>query len=208
VASLFQAFLTGFPIVVVVKDDPRAFYLVLTLMIFVLCEGVLLLIFLPKILLARRFSKMSEADQKKELSDQIALSSNFRTPQSVGSKRSGNVNAFDSSRGFEGKVEAKEETKDMEHADETDSGTKSDNIPIDLGKNATIGSSASDVAAATRKDSSGIPAMSSITVDSHCDELDMKAAEPVQHGPDEGTLDNDAIRADASTRTDEHTQYG
>ena len=33
VASLFQAFLTGFPILVIVKDEPKAFYLVLTLMI-------------------------------------------------------------------------------------------------------------------------------------------------------------------------------
>lgn len=75
VASLFQAFLTGFPIVVLVKDDPRAFYLVLTFMIFVLLEGILLLIFLPKMILAYQYSKLSKAEQKKMLADQIALSS-------------------------------------------------------------------------------------------------------------------------------------
>lgn len=207
-ASLFQAFLTGFPIVVVVKDDPRAYYLVLTLMIFVLCEGILLLIFLPKILLARRFSKMSEADQKKEISDQIALSSNFRTPQSVGSRsRAGNVNAFDSSqleyKGPEGKVEANEEIKEGDVADETDSGTKSENLPVDLGRHATIGSSASDVAAATRKESSSMPTFSSITVDSQiiegpCDESDMKA-EPFQQETDEATTLDHAANTGTSS---------
>ena len=207
-ASLFQAFLTGFPIVVVVKDDPRAYYLVLTLMIFVLCEGILLLIFLPKILLARRFSKMSEADQKKEISDQIALSSNFRTPQSVGSRsRAGNVNAFDSSqleyKGPEGKVEANEEIKEGDVADETDSGTKSENLPVDLGRHATIGSSASDVAAATRKESSSMPTFSSITVDSQiiedpCDASDMKA-EPFQHETDEATTLDHAANTGTSS---------
>ena len=42
VASLFQAFLTGFPLLAIVKNEPRAFYLVLALMILVLSEGILL----------------------------------------------------------------------------------------------------------------------------------------------------------------------
>jgi hypothetical protein len=75
VASLFQAFLTGLPIVVIVKDDPRAFYLVLVLMIFVLSEVILLLIFLPKIYLAYQYSGMSKADQNKFMRDRIEGSS-------------------------------------------------------------------------------------------------------------------------------------
>jgi hypothetical protein len=76
VASLFQAFLTGLPIVVIVKDDPKAFYLVLVLMIFVLSEVILLLIFLPKIYLAYQYSGMSKADQNKALRDGIEGSAN------------------------------------------------------------------------------------------------------------------------------------
>jgi hypothetical protein len=71
VASLFQVFLTGLPIVVIVKDYPRAFYLVLVLMIFVLSEVILLLIFLPKIYLAYQYSGMSKADQNKAMRDRI-----------------------------------------------------------------------------------------------------------------------------------------
>ena len=87
VASLFQAFLTGFPIMVTVKDEPRSFYLVLTLTIFVLCEGILVLIFLPKMILVRQFSKLSEADQRKELSEQIQKS----TRGYVGNNASGSI---------------------------------------------------------------------------------------------------------------------
>jgi hypothetical protein len=71
VASLFQAFLTGLPIVVIVKDAPKAFYLVLVLMIFVLSEVILLLIFLPKMYLAYQYSGMSKADQNKAMRDGI-----------------------------------------------------------------------------------------------------------------------------------------
>lgn len=79
VASLFQAFLTGLPIVVIVKDEPKAFYLVLVLMIFVLSEVILLLIFLPKIFLAYQYSGMSEADQKKVMRDRIEGSAKSST---------------------------------------------------------------------------------------------------------------------------------
>jgi gamma-aminobutyric acid type B receptor len=74
VASLFQAFLTGLPISVIVKDDPLASYVVLTLMIFVLSEGILFLIFLPKMIMAYNFSLMSLKDQRQEISAQIRKS--------------------------------------------------------------------------------------------------------------------------------------
>lgn len=85
VASLFQAFLTGFPILVIVKEDPQSFFLVLTLMILVLSEGILLLIFLPKITMAYKFSHMSEADQKKDISQQIKKSTKRKSSFAFGS---------------------------------------------------------------------------------------------------------------------------
>ena len=71
VGSLFQAFLTSLPILVTVKEEPRSFYLVLTLTIFVLCEGILLLIFLPKAKMVYTFSQMSESEQYQEMSANV-----------------------------------------------------------------------------------------------------------------------------------------
>ena len=59
----------------VTKDIPEAFYLVLTFLLFVICMVVLLLIFLPKILMHREYSQMSEADQKKAMAASVRLSS-------------------------------------------------------------------------------------------------------------------------------------
>jgi gamma-aminobutyric acid type B receptor len=73
--SLFQAFLTGIPVVVVVRDMPRAYYVVLSLMIFVLCMAVLLLIFLPKMFIQRIYAGMSEAEQKRMVKRAIRGSS-------------------------------------------------------------------------------------------------------------------------------------
>jgi len=63
-ASLFQAFLTGIPVAAVVKDDPQAYYLVTTLMVFLLSEVILSLIFIPKMLLERRYAGMTESEVK------------------------------------------------------------------------------------------------------------------------------------------------
>jgi hypothetical protein len=182
VASLFQAFLTGFPIVVVVKDDPRAFYLVLTLMIFTLSEGILLLIFLPKIILAHRFSKLSEGEQKRRISEQIVQSSGFHGTKTSASKVTGSskLNVADRHEGVyritEGdNDDVKEEGKD--EVEETESGTKSGNTQIVLGREAIIGSSHSDVAAATKKESTAIPVVSSITIDSQMPEDNSLEAE-------------------------------
>ena len=59
------------------KDEPRPFYLVLALTIFVMSEAILLLIFLPKMLLAYEYSTMSEAEQKQSISDRIQRSSKY-----------------------------------------------------------------------------------------------------------------------------------
>jgi competence protein ComGC len=68
VFSMSQAFLTGIPIVAVVREIPQAFYLVLTFLIFLLCMVILLLIFLPKIFKQRAYAGMSQADQRKSMS--------------------------------------------------------------------------------------------------------------------------------------------
>ena len=75
VTTLFQAFSTGIPVVVVVRNMPEAFYLVLTIMIFVLCMAILLLIFLPKVLMHIKFSAMTAEERNKTVSAMIRGSS-------------------------------------------------------------------------------------------------------------------------------------
>ena len=74
VFSLAQAFCTGLPVVVVVKDDPQAFYVVLTCVLFVLSMAILLLIFLPKIFMDRQYAAMSPAEQRKLLAVSVRSS--------------------------------------------------------------------------------------------------------------------------------------
>jgi len=76
VFSMAQAFLTGIPLVVVVRDVPQAFYLVLTFLIFILCMTILSLIFIPKFLNYRVASRLSEADQMKQIRSSIRRSVN------------------------------------------------------------------------------------------------------------------------------------
>lgn len=47
------------------REHPKAFYLVLTLVIFILCMLILLLIFVPKVSIQRKYSGMTESEQKK-----------------------------------------------------------------------------------------------------------------------------------------------
>jgi heme/copper-type cytochrome/quinol oxidase subunit 4 len=67
VASLFQVFLTGIPVVVVVRDAPEAFYIVLVIMLFPVSMAILSLIFVPKICMHRSYSGMSVSDNKKRV---------------------------------------------------------------------------------------------------------------------------------------------
>jgi gamma-aminobutyric acid type B receptor len=83
VASLFQAFVTGIPVVAVVKDMPTAYYLLLSLMIFLVSMAILLLIFLPKIILQKSYSLRSEASQKKMLKARVAEQTGSRFTQSI-----------------------------------------------------------------------------------------------------------------------------
>jgi len=75
VFSLFQAFLTGIPVTVVVKDMPEAFYVVLTIMVFLLCMAILLLIFLPKMFMEREYSRMSLSERNRAFAESLRRSS-------------------------------------------------------------------------------------------------------------------------------------
>lgn len=83
VGSLFQAFLTGIPAVVVVRDLPQAFYVVLSVVIFILCMVVLLLIFLPKMLMHRCYAGKSEAEQRRMIGQRIEESARSFRPSSA-----------------------------------------------------------------------------------------------------------------------------
>lgn len=74
VFSLTQAFLTGLPIVAVARETPRTFYLILTVLVFGVCMVVLSLIFVPKILMQRRYGKMSDKEQKEAMMVSVRLS--------------------------------------------------------------------------------------------------------------------------------------
>eukprot|EP00934_Nitzschia_sp_Nitz4_P003497 Nitzschia sp. Nitz4//scaffold12_size214221//195993//199055//NITZ4_001537-RA/size214221-processed-gene-0.132-mRNA-1//1//CDS//3329535131//3487//frame0 len=72
--SLFQAFLTGIPVIAVVVDTPQAYYMVLTLMIFLLSMVFLVLIFVPKMLKLKKYVKMSPQDQKRKIQTSVHMS--------------------------------------------------------------------------------------------------------------------------------------
>ena len=74
VFSLTQGFLTGIPIVAVVKDIPEAFFLILTFLIFVVCMVVLCLIFVPKIYMQRHYATMTLKEQKKAMAVSVRKS--------------------------------------------------------------------------------------------------------------------------------------
>eukprot|EP00339_Tiarina_fusa_P029647 CAMPEP_0117073674 /NCGR_PEP_ID=MMETSP0472-20121206/51879_1 /TAXON_ID=693140 ORGANISM="Tiarina fusus, Strain LIS" /NCGR_SAMPLE_ID=MMETSP0472 /ASSEMBLY_ACC=CAM_ASM_000603 /LENGTH=761 /DNA_ID=CAMNT_0004798329 /DNA_START=89 /DNA_END=2374 /DNA_ORIENTATION=+ len=73
--SLLQALVTGFPVIYVVRDSPQAYYLVMAFMIFVICMAVLLLVFVPKMVLADDFGRRSDQSQRRLMVDAIRRSS-------------------------------------------------------------------------------------------------------------------------------------
>eukprot|EP00977_Amphora_coffeiformis_P007119 scaffold1552_cov175-Amphora_coffeaeformis.AAC.10 len=88
--SLLQATLTGVPVLFVVRESPQAFYLILVFMIFVTCAAVLLLIFVPKIILAdQRNSSSGTADWRpRNISAILRSSSNSTGERKQGSSSS------------------------------------------------------------------------------------------------------------------------
>jgi len=63
IVSLCQAFMTGIPVIALVRDAPRAFFMMISLTIFLLCMAILGFIFVPKMLLHYQYSKKSPSDQ-------------------------------------------------------------------------------------------------------------------------------------------------
>ena len=82
--SLAQAFITGIPMVAIVKDIPEAYYLVLTFIIFGLSMVILLLIFLPKIYMHQKYSKLSVAEQRRAMAISVRLSTGLPASQLSG----------------------------------------------------------------------------------------------------------------------------
>lgn len=75
IASLLQAILSGVPIIFVVRENPQAFYLILTFMVFVICMAVLLLIFVPKVVMTEAFTRRNEQEQRQLIHRSVCLSS-------------------------------------------------------------------------------------------------------------------------------------
>jgi hypothetical protein len=99
VFSLLQAFVTGIPLLAVVRDIPQAFYLVLTLFIFVLSMMILLFIFLPKHQMQMRYAMMSLAEQNKAMAVSVRRSSEMTTAEHISGLR-GHDNASDKAHRF------------------------------------------------------------------------------------------------------------
>jgi gamma-aminobutyric acid type B receptor len=91
VASLFQAFVTGIPVVVVVRDSPEAYYILLTLMFFLICMTILLLIFWPKMIMAHAYSQVSELEQKRMVRESLKNSKGKREDESSTFMKSGSI---------------------------------------------------------------------------------------------------------------------
>jgi gamma-aminobutyric acid type B receptor len=73
-ASLLQATLSGVPILFVVRESPQAYYLVLVFMVFIVCIAVLLLIFVPKVIMAEEFSRQTPRQQTQTMRASIERS--------------------------------------------------------------------------------------------------------------------------------------
>jgi len=106
VASLLQGFLTGIPVVLLVRDEPQVYYVMLSSMIFLLSMALLWLIFLPKMLMQRKYDKLSPNEQREMLARSLrnpdAPSSQFNSastsfPAGAGAYRSSNPGLEDSS---------------------------------------------------------------------------------------------------------------
>ena len=72
--SMLQAFLTGIPILIIVRELPKAFYLTLVFIIFITATAILLVIFIPKLIFANEFSRYTPREQHDRLRDSIQSS--------------------------------------------------------------------------------------------------------------------------------------
>ncbi|KAL7530985.1 hypothetical protein ACHAXR_003784 [Thalassiosira sp. AJA248-18] len=60
-ASVLQAFIFGVPLVALIKEDPQANYIAMSMLIFIACTAVLLLLFVPKILYLKEYNAKKAA---------------------------------------------------------------------------------------------------------------------------------------------------
>jgi 7 transmembrane sweet-taste receptor of 3 GCPR len=72
--SMCQGFMTGIPVIAIVKDIPEAFYLVTVFLIFMLCFVVLSLVFLPKIFIQYKYSRLPRSEQRQMLAVSVRKS--------------------------------------------------------------------------------------------------------------------------------------
>mmetsp|Transcript_9051 Transcript_9051/g.21526 ORF Transcript_9051/g.21526 Transcript_9051/m.21526 type:complete len:714 (-) Transcript_9051:135-2276(-) len=70
-ASLFQALISGVPVLFLVQSSPQAFYMVLVFMIFVISSAILLLIFIPKLIAYHAFKNLPVDHQRKAIERSI-----------------------------------------------------------------------------------------------------------------------------------------
>ena len=68
-ASMLQAFVIGIPVVVLLKEDPRAIFIVVSMLIFITCTAVLLLLFVPKVGYLREYDKTKKSRADSASSD-------------------------------------------------------------------------------------------------------------------------------------------
>ncbi|CAB9497925.1 acid type B receptor subunit 2 [Seminavis robusta] len=74
-ASMLQALISGIPVMFIVYDLPQAFYMVSTLLLFVISMVILMVIFFPKVLFTREFLSMSVGDQRAFIAQAIRRAS-------------------------------------------------------------------------------------------------------------------------------------
>ena len=86
-ASILQAIMCGIPVLFLVRDAPKAFYLVLTFCISITCMAVLLAVFVPKIIIAEDFAKYSLSEQERMIHDSIRNSMRSVHDQNSSSRR-------------------------------------------------------------------------------------------------------------------------
>ena len=63
IVSLCQAFMTGIPVIALVRDAPRAYFMMISLTVFLLCIAILGFIFVPKVILHQQYRQKSPAQQ-------------------------------------------------------------------------------------------------------------------------------------------------
>jgi len=69
--SMLQVSLIGMPLLVLVRDDPKAWYWTMSLMVFIICMVVLLFIFIPKMRQFRHHVHRSDQSQQFILSESV-----------------------------------------------------------------------------------------------------------------------------------------